>query len=69
MLPLSGISDVPSPIIIIGDPGLGSGGFSSAPPLVSPSPSFKLQEFPSSKGLDSGVCVFWKIFLVPLVLL
>jgi hypothetical protein len=58
-LPLSGISGVPSPIRITGDPGSGGGdGFALATPLVSPSPSSKLQEFPSSKGLRGGVSVF-----------
>ena len=36
---------------------------------ISPSPSWRLQEFPSCKGLNNRFSMFWKIYLDPLVLL
>jgi hypothetical protein len=43
------------PSSFIGDSGSGGGdGSALATPLVSPSPSSRLREFPSSKGLRGG---------------
>ena len=54
----------------IGDSGSSGGdGFSLATTIFSPSPSFRLQEFPSSKGSRGGRSLLWKLCSVPPVLL
>ena len=52
ILPNSGISGFFSSIKIIGDTDPKDSGSS---PLVSPSPSFKLQEFPSCEGIECRI--------------